>query len=286
MIHRPLLLFSALLLTGCPYIFGPPDLSNVDRSLVGTDQTDDTVTPVPTGDSRVDTKHSDTGTEKPDPTPVITVEAVATATNIELRFAITDADGDLEKAILAWSDGTVAKTELPLKGGKGISWNELTYEGSLELDPVPADCSAASIDRTFAVQITDTAGNVSEAAEARLELLVLDTGSPTNPGQRQLGTITAPALLCGHLEEGDARDRWGTTHEPGGDWNIRFTHQGTPGVDLAVRSIAGTRTLSSGESPQLATGFDLSSGEAVAFEIDRRSSDYAPTAAYQVLIHH
>ena len=95
------------LLAGCPYIFGDPDLANVDVGLpVDTDDTDDTDVDTVT-DPDTDTDTDVTPTIPGDP-PTVTSGRVALVfiDRLEIEFSVVDPDADLLGGTLELLDGT------------------------------------------------------------------------------------------------------------------------------------------------------------------------------------
>lgn len=139
-----------LVLAGCPYIFGEPDLANVDGQPVDTDVAPDT---------DVDTETDTEPPTIPGDTPQVTsadVEVVY-VDHLALAFSVVDADVDLLGGTVRLLDGTNElqswdiPDDLPDWDPAGVNW----------LDHyVPIPCTGYSPDLRLVVE--DLAGHASE----------------------------------------------------------------------------------------------------------------------------
>lgn len=214
-----------------------------------------------------------------DPTPELTAHVDTLYDSVELVIAIRDADGDIEGGTLAWSDGGGPGDPLAIPNDLD-RWNPLTGEAVILLDEaVPVDCTGASVERTYTVQITDVAGNQSAPEEAALHIRVLDAGRPRGNARTALGDVTAPVMLCGTLDPLDSAAKWRLVHRPGGPWTIEFTASDT-NVDLRLTGEVGNTEIVPGGSAVVT----LVDGANVNLDVNRIGPK-GDTVHYQVWMH-
>ncbi|MCB9687015.1 MAG: hypothetical protein H6735_18390 [Alphaproteobacteria bacterium] len=175
---RPLAL---LTLTGCPFIFEPPDLSNVDGGSdtdtdvftdtdadadADTDSDTDSDTDADTdSDTDADTDSdtdadtdSDTDTGIPgDPPSVVALHVIPHFDDARLEFSIADVDGDLIGGNIEFSDGTnVFVKQIP---GDLDVWDQ--FGTSMVTVPQPVNRFQCGIDmvQNWTARATDFAGH-------------------------------------------------------------------------------------------------------------------------------
>lgn len=170
MIRSPL-----LLLSGCPFVFGPPNLTNVEGGTPFTDTVE--------GNTDLD------GDADPSAPTVVSFEVVPRMTQVVLHFAIADADNDLVGGSLSVSDGTTGRTfDIP---GDVDVWDPLgTSTILLPMVPRPGtqswlDCNTPVHETWSAVPI-DLEGNVGLSVQASLDIVALGS-LPEGDGLGPLG---------------------------------------------------------------------------------------------------
>lgn len=178
-----------LLLTGCPYIFGPPDVSNVDLPpgpdgpVVGSDSTGTT---------------GDTGPISIPP-EITNLAVDPSVDGFLFRVGLDDADGDLiGGSILVEGAGPAATFAIP------EDLSSLASGAARFLLPVEDPCT--SWDLVFRVTVSDAGGHPSVPVElpsaatglGRLEEL---------QGVFPLGTIAPVLSVCGSIDSLDDSDR-------------------------------------------------------------------------------
>jgi hypothetical protein len=177
---------AVLLLAGCPYIFEPPDMSNVEDEGGDDDPTDGDADTDADSDSDAD---ADTDTDSDsdadtdiDPAlfPVVTAfELSPRMDGVWLEFTVTDTQGDLSGGTIeidngedTWSldiPGDIDDWNLP-----GPSFHFLENDNWLfpDLDPGAAydpDCGVGT-DLTWSLTAVDAAGHVSDPFDTTLTI--------------------------------------------------------------------------------------------------------------------
>jgi len=202
-----------LLLAGCPFIFGPPDMSNVSDEG-GTDDTTDGDADTDTdGDGDADTdEDTDTTDTDIDPglLPVVhSFDLSPRMDSVMLEFDVTDAQGDLDGGSVEISNGTDGWT-LAIPGGiddwhtPGKSFHSLEMQDWLfpDLDPGPAydpDCDAGS-DLTWSLTAVDDAGHRSAAFQTPLSIPTMGLLPDIDP-YPYLDAGVPPFVLCAEFED-------------------------------------------------------------------------------------
>lgn len=266
---------SFLVLTGCPYIWGPPDLSNVGLPPGTGDDPPLDKTTDPGGSTEPPT--ADTGPIVDPVAPEVTMSAHYLGDDIELRIVIDDPDGDLEGGSVTWWEGTDAPGE-PIELSAGTpGWNDSEQTFTLRPSEPPQDCEE---DRSFmfGVLVTDNGGRISAPAFASLEIQTVELpwswfSSPTN-----IGDVRAPAILCGVFESGDERDQYRATVLTGGTWSFTLNQ---PDGDVELR--VGEDTLAT-LAPAAPTSV-LELDDKAALEIYFRRPDGDDEVDYTLIIH-
>ena len=183
-----------VLLAGCPYIFGPPEVPE-DGDLPEDDS-------VNNSDDR--------------PVEELTVSAHLVAAGVELRFAMTNPAPDAPTELI-WSTGiqftTVSVADLD-------AWNPETGEGA-QVVPGPTDCEDPVWTQDYIVQVN--APSFRAVGEASIAVPTIATGTSAQSEPFQAGVVVAPALLCGTFSEFDNRHQSLLEHEPGGQWSITIS---------------------------------------------------------------
>lgn len=208
-----------LLLLGCPYIFGGPDLSKVDKGrapdtgpVVDTAPTevptaDTSTTEVPdsglTGDTGLST--APTGDTGPAPTGDTGVGVAPTITGAEVLYrydglgvsvVTSDLDGDLEGGTLTVVDDGVVHTFLI--PDELSYWDPKKGDARVRFRP---DDYCDGIDRQLSVTVDDARGLTSAQAVLGVEVFgvgkLVETGVYTTP----VGQIEVPAVFCGEATD-------------------------------------------------------------------------------------
>jgi hypothetical protein len=211
--------FTWLLLPGCPFVFGPPDLSNVPGSAPSTDGEPDT---------------TETGTGPPDPTgdtgpppvpPEITDARVdRNWEGFTFRVAITDPDGDLSGGRVVVDDGDGVFREMFVPYDVSIVGGQARFV-------IETDEGCASWDHAFEITIHDAAGNSSEPAV----LITAGTGggeAEEAPFPVVLGTVEPVFATCGGFYGNGDRDQFAFGVATAGRMTLSLTWNTAADVDF------------------------------------------------------
>ncbi|MEQ1502216.1 MAG: hypothetical protein ABMB14_08290 [Myxococcota bacterium] len=176
--NAPMLLLAGLF--GCPYVFGPPDLSNVDAD-------GDPTTPPSDGDADTDAdsdadadsdSDADTDPLPGDPPVIATFTVSPRLTQVVVQFALADPDDtSLLGVTLNLNDGT---TDRPYVIPDVTQWDpEGVSTIVVQIPEIPGtpswlDCDTP-VHQTWTLTATDLDGHVSEVAEVPLDVEALGT---------------------------------------------------------------------------------------------------------------
>jgi len=246
-----------LLLLGCPYIFGGPDLSNVGDgpgpaptdTTPTTETGPDTATTPPTGDTEpIDT--DDTGSPTPtgatahtgptvvsgltgDTGPVGTAPVIEELTlgyrydGMVIAATLSDVDGDLDGGSVTLTDGKASETYL--LPDDVISWDPKTGEARFSYRPSDY-CDG--IDRSFRVYATDSRGNSGGDAPVSADIFgvgkLVETGSYFTP----VGEIEVPAVFCAEADTGYDEDYVQFRVPTPGLYDVTLGWEGAADLDL------------------------------------------------------
>lgn len=266
---------ACLLCASCAYIRGGPDFAQVETDARPSTVDRTPVTGAPTGSTGL----------SPEDVGVGALEIDMTADHVSLQVQLIGEDAALEGSTLVWTDGVTTSEPVAIPEELD-SWDPSERIGVLFVDDRPADCTSPTFERAYAVQVTDASGGASAWGDAQpFVVQIVDAGTPT--GNRQpLGSITAPALVCGRLDSGDDQARLGSEHHPGGTWNVTLTFDGSAsGVQLKVKPENSRDVeLIDKVSPQTEGGLVIEDGRTLEFDVDRYGSE-GEALTYQILLH-
>ena len=265
---RPSIL--ALGLTGCPYIFGPPDLSNIDadsggttRPGVATDMTEPTVPSTPPETN-------------PDAPLLSSVVAAPQFDAVEISFMVDDPNGDLIGSTVTVDQGDilsqyVVPADLELWSQFGVSTLR-----------VPKTVSCDGYTEAWELTFTDAAGNASTTVP--VAAAVRTTGILA-AGESDIGRLNAPVTACGAIEtlEPKQEDHLFFSMAASGQLTIEL-HWADPTSDLDLYVFDGAVELaqSLGASPAPETVVvDLAEGGPYRLEV--RYWD-GPVTSWQLFI--
>lgn len=224
------------ILCGCPYVFGPPDLSEVDGGPPGAEGDPDT-------DAEIDTSLDPPASIPP---VVSSFEVVPRLSEVVLHFALSDPDTELVGSALSLSDGTNQWTvaipeELDVWEPLGIS------SVALSIPPIPGtsswlDCETP-VHQVWSAIPVDVDGTVGVAVDAALDIealgLLPEVGQNLWPDDHTVVSEAPPFMGC-------------VSHElrPGGGYEpdvelardfeaLRFTSDDS---DIYVAQLVGSNT--------------------------------------------
>ena len=240
-------------LTGCPYIFGPPDLSNVDRG-------------------------QDTASAG------FVVEAQLELDAVVLRFELDDVAGDPADATVQWAAGADGGGPVPLLD----QWDEGSGRGTWRVPGLTLDCALGPQSVDYTLSVEDASGTRVAVAPLVLGVPRFNDQGPGN-NVRGIGEVAAPALLCQDMRNNDTRDRYTFDHEPGGAWAITVRQVGTTEAGDALSFLIeqeGTVVLSETEAgePVTVSPVVLTAGARYDLEISRPEQN-ATQPAWQIIVH-
>jgi hypothetical protein len=172
-------------LAGCPYIFGPPDLSNTDADSGGT-TTPGTVT----GNIEPTEPSTTTGTN-PNAPLLSSVVAAPRFDAVEISFRVDDPNGDLIGSTVMVDQGDVL-TQYVVPADLEV-WSQFGVSSLI----VPKALSCDGYAEAWELTLTDAAGNAS--ATVPVAATVRTTGILA-AGDSDLGRLNAPATACGAIE--------------------------------------------------------------------------------------
>jgi hypothetical protein len=204
-----------VVLAGCPYIFGPADLSRVPKPA-GT--TGETGTPaLPTGD---------TGPVG----PVVTrVRALPLYEAVDLLFDFEPAGALAEGGTLVVEVDDDAPIELPI-GDEAVLLGDAAVRWRLA---VPGSCDG--IQRTIRATVLDPLGR--SGGSGSLELDIAGAGIvPEQAGLYELGELTPPVVFCGDIGTQQDSDPMRIVAGAGGEMLavLSFTAGGNPDLDFVL----------------------------------------------------
>ena len=194
-----------LLLAGCPYIFGPPDMSNVKDEGDGDDTTD--------GDADTDTDadgDADTDIDPVVPPVVTSFEISPRLLAMSIAFEVDDEQSDLSGGTLEISDGDDVYTlDIPADiddwNGEGApSYHMLDLDKTWlfpDLDAGAAyvpDCDAGE-DATWTLTAVDAAGHRSEPLGNHLVIPAF--GTLPEPDYPYVDAGAPPFVFCAEFED-------------------------------------------------------------------------------------
>ncbi|MFT4622479.1 MAG: hypothetical protein ACI8PZ_001135 [Myxococcota bacterium] len=178
-----------LTLTGCPFIFGPPDLSNVS-----SDSAVDTATSVttPTG-TPVTTP---TGTADPDAPMLSDVTAAPRFDSVDLSFRVDDPNGDLIGATVAVDQGsTVLQYIVPAD-------LDLWSQFDVSHLTVPRTTPCEGYAEAWEVILTDAGGHVSPTVPVAA---TVRSAGIVPAGDTDIGPLLPPLTACGEIVQVDPK---------------------------------------------------------------------------------
>jgi hypothetical protein len=172
------------LLSGCPFVFGPPDLSNVDRR------------------PRDPAVQAETGTE-PETEPlapvIVSMQLAPSIDSLAVRFAVADTDLDLVggHVTLASAQGEELELQIPDEIER---WDALgTSMVSLPIDFLSCD---TGYEATWTLTVTDAAGHTSAPSAAEIEVVGLGL-LPESPEAHRVGVLGPATVMCVSYESLD-----------------------------------------------------------------------------------
>lgn len=251
---------SVLVLFACPFVSGPPDLSQVDAVA---DSAVDILDTAPT-----------TGPEGPEP-HLDALTVTPEADRYDLSFTAVDGDLDIDGGTLRLSVGADVRTfAIPADlrawsaDGQGIaSWTA----------DVP--CLGASVEWTAV--LTDRAAHVSAPRVAAIDLTGLGTAAegPTV----DVGTPRLPATVCGAVDATGDEDRVRLTIEDDADLAVTLWWTGDADLDLWAWDADGVALAPSigGENPHV---LGLTARAGLAYEVGVVHVGGAASGEWQVLV--
>ena len=220
----------ALGLAGCPYIFGPPDLSNVIRDSGAPPTTS------PSGTTPAGTTPTGTTTGTNPDAPVLSeVTATPGFDTVAVQFRVEDRNGDLTGATVSVDTGAaVLQYTVP---ADLESWSQFDVS---EL-AVPKATPCEGYTEAWEVTITDAAGNPS----APVPVAVAVRGSATVPvGGTDLGALAPPSTVCGQIEQVDPRQEDHLFVQPAAAGRYTFDlYWSDPSADLDLYVFDGPTEL-------------------------------------------
>ena len=277
-----------LILAGCPFIFDED--SDSDAPLADRPGLDDPTADADTdvdadtdADSDADTDTDptrpgtgETGLVEEGAPRVTSLEVQVLWDAIVLEFTLEDDDGDLDGGSLAWSDDGVNFTALTI-GGQLDTWNSANGEGTLVLPGIDRVCGKVDIEETFTLRPTDAAGLTGADADVDMTVDVHDLDS-VDRRSSTIGVVTAPALICGTIEEIEDEDpdpvrRF--THEPGGTWELTLDSEDGRDVDVTLEDLSGKALLGGPDTqdPDFMGTVTLASGADYLLRFERDGSE-------------
>lgn len=147
--------------TGCPFVFGPPDLSKVDILVTDDDSgTTDGTTP---------TEDTDTGTIPSYDVPkVVDLELKRFVDKLGVAFSVVDTDQDLVSGRVTLMSNVEGATPLiyTIPGDLDV-WEPLGRSViSIPQDWLPCE----GLDESWTITLTDAAGHVGPSVDAELQI--------------------------------------------------------------------------------------------------------------------
>ncbi len=240
----------ALMLAGCPYIFGPPEIvTNTDSATIL-----DTATPYPT-----DSIHTPSETN-PDAPQLSELSVSARHDHVLLDFRVADMDGDLVGAVLTVDrGGTTHSFVVP---SELDTWDQF----GISTASVPVDTPCNGYAEVWDVTITDLGGSTSPTATVGA---TVDGYGVLDPGLSDVGSLVYPSTICGTVEEDGQLDT--ISFVPPDEVRLQFDlHWDDPSADLDLWVFQGIVEIgrSNGPSPAPETvTVDLREGEPHKIEV-------------------
>jgi hypothetical protein len=169
------------LLSGCPFVFGPPDLSRIDRQ---------------TRDSGTETE-TETGTETETDGAlhapiVVSMSLVPSIESLAVSFAVADTELDLVggRVTLVSEGGEELELQIP---------EEIDHWDALGTSFISIPIEFLSCDdgyhTSWTLTVTDAAGHTSAPSSADLEIQALGL-LPESPEDHKLGVLGGPTVMC------------------------------------------------------------------------------------------
>lgn len=195
-----------LLLTGCPYIFGPPELA---RRGSGPSGDSDSTLPGPglvtsTGTGTGVVSGTPTGTTAGTPTVPFPPEITSATAHFgygvaRLVIAIDAMPGSLDGALLTVDDGVVPLV-LPIPVGLA-DWDP----AGVATVEISTGTPCNGLVRSWTLSVVDNNGRASADANADLTVNGFDHDEGDDP--TDMGALDPPAVICGSLGNSNDIDR-------------------------------------------------------------------------------
>lgn len=246
-----------LVLAGCPWVFGPPDLSNVPGPTI-PDPTGSTGSTGSTGHTGAPTPTGHTGTPEPG---VLEVVAVPTSVGIALLMQAPDPDARTELGGTVRIGDGVDELSLALPDDL-LRWDPLGQ--SIAIWPRVDPC--ASIDTTLSVAVLDAAG--APVSQGSAPALLNGLGRHDESGEpMDLPDLQFPGAVCGSLTFTES-DLVRFFAPVGGRWTLTATWDNNADVDLMLYDDYGTPLNGSQGITQPETmSFDFVEGGVYVLEV-------------------
>ena len=277
-------------LAGCPYIWQPPELANpvpdarddADSDAdADADSDSDADSDADTDPHSADTQPtggsgSTADTAVPEPPSIQGLEVHLRSDHIEIRFELSDPDGDLDGGTLAWSEDGIGQPDIAIPTGLD-TWDPHTGVGTVVARSITRDCGTDPLAFDYTLVPSDASGLVGVEVATSIAITVV----PDAVDYGNLKTITAPAIICSAFINKDAFDEFEFIHQPGGSWQITLDHdQVGLDVDALIHDGAPVVTVSSSNPTASAV---LVAGGGYFLEVNRNGWD--PIQNYVVTFH-
>ncbi len=216
---RTLFPFLSLLLAGCPFVFGPPDYSNVG----GNDDSADT-------DTVTDTSDTDTTTNGSAPL-LLSFDLGTNGVDLVAEFTVSDAEPDLLGGQIHMTDKDQVTTSFSIPGAlPELDWDQ--FGTSTLLLPLPPGCEP--IDESWTMVIEDLATNQSEPLDSTFVKSGLGTIAEPLAEPEALGAIDLPASWCSTATDVADADRFEFTPNQSGAFEIRMIWGDLNDIDVYI----------------------------------------------------